>query len=96
MKQIRIGVSIIVILIFAWLILPVQTQCVAADAERITMEEFKNMFDSKADMVIVDTRSKEAYESGHIPGAISMDYPEDFQVEDLRLPRDKMIVFYCT
>ena len=96
MKQIRIGVSILVILIFAWLILPVQTQCLAADAERITMEEFKNMFDSKADMVIVDTRSIAAYDAGHIPGAISMDYPEDFQVEDPRLPRDKMIILYCT
>jgi len=96
MKQIKIGVSILVILVFAWLILPVQTQCLAADAERITMEEFKSMFDSKADMVIVDTRSKEAYESGHIPGAISMDYPDEIRARNQELPRDKMIVIYCT
>ena len=96
MKQIKIGVSILVILIFAWLILPVQTQCLAAAPERITMEEFKNMFDSKADMVIVDTRSIGAYESGHIPGAISMTYPEDIQARNQELPRDKMIILYCT
>ena len=96
MKQIKIGVSIFVILIFAWLILPVQTQCLAAEAERITMEEFKSMFDSKADMVIVDTRSIGAYESGHIPGAISMDYPEGIQAQNQELPRDKMIILYCT
>ena len=96
MKRMNIGVSILIVLAFAWFVLPVQNQCFAADPERISLEEFKNMFDSKVDMVIVDTRSITAYETGHIPGAISMSYPDEIRSRNQELPRDKTIVLYCT
>lgn len=66
------------------------------EPERISLEEFKNLFDSQADIVIVDTRSLENYEAGHIPGAISMPYPDDIRARNQELPRDKTIILYCS
>jgi 3-mercaptopyruvate sulfurtransferase SseA len=66
------------------------------EPERIPLEEFKNLFDNQADIVIVDTRSLENYEAGHIPGAISMPYPDDIRARNQELPRDKTIILYCS
>ncbi len=46
------------------------------------------------DVFLVDTRTPEEYQSGHIPGAIQIDYRE---IAD-RLPteeRDALIIVYC-
>jgi 3-mercaptopyruvate sulfurtransferase SseA len=64
--------------------------------ERISLEEFKNLFDDQADIVIVDTRSMENYEAGHIPGAVSMPYPDEIRARNQELPRDKTIILYCS
>ena len=96
MKGMNITISVLIILAFAWFVLPVQSKGFAAEPERISLEEFKNMFDSKVDMVIVDTRSVTAYENGHIPGAISMSYPDEIRSRNQELPRDKTIILYCT
>jgi 3-mercaptopyruvate sulfurtransferase SseA len=66
------------------------------EPERIPLEEFKNLFDNQADIVIVDTRSLENYEAGHIPGAISMPYPDEIRARNQELPRDKTIILYCS
>jgi 3-mercaptopyruvate sulfurtransferase SseA len=66
------------------------------EPERIPLEEFKNLFDNQADIVIVDTRSLEDYQAGHIPGAISMPYPDDIRARNQELPRDKTIILYCS
>jgi 3-mercaptopyruvate sulfurtransferase SseA len=66
------------------------------EPERISLEDFKNLFDSQADIVIVDTRSLESYEAGHIPGAISMPYPDEIRARNQELPRDKTIILYCS
>ena len=65
------------------------------EAERILLAEFKALLDSQADMVVVDVRSKISYDIGHIPGAISMPYPDDIRSRYEELPRDKTIVLYC-
>ncbi len=66
------------------------------EPERISLEEFKNLFDNQADMIVVDTRSLESYEAGHIPGAISMPYPDEIRARNQELPRDKTIILYCS
>ena len=66
------------------------------EPERISLEEFKNLFDNQADIVIVDTRSLENYEAGHISGAISMSYPDEIRARNQELPRDKTIILYCS
>ncbi len=51
------------------------------------------------DTLFVDARSKEDYESGHIPGAISLPVGQfDEQIESFlnRYPPDQPIVTYCS
>jgi rhodanese-related sulfurtransferase len=48
-----------------------------------------------ADFVLVDTRSRDDYAAGHLPGAISLPYREiDDATLDV-LPRHRTIVTYC-
>ena len=89
-------IAILIGSVFVWFLLPLQTQCFAADPELISLEEFKSMVDSDADMVIVDTRIGISYDAGHIPGAISMHYPTEIRTKNEELPRDKTIVLYCS
>ena len=50
--------------------------------------------DEKFDFVLLDTRNREAFVSGHIPGAISAPLEEIGQLA-AQLPADKEIVTYC-
>ena len=65
------------------------------DVPRISMDEFKALYDDPAMRpVIIDVRSKEGYDAGHIKGSIN--FPED-QIAALvsDLPKDKLVVAYC-
>lgn len=63
-------------------------------APRIEAAEFKQEFDSKQDMIIVDVRTPDAFAAGHITGAINI--PEAEVAGRLaELPKDKHIVLYC-
>ena len=70
------------------------------EVPRITVEELKRLIDSKADIVIVDTRDSVSYDFGHIPGAINIYYdpngdPTDREMTLVALPANKLIAFYC-
>jgi hypothetical protein len=67
----------------------------AGDAPRMTIDEFKALYDDPAKRpIILDVRAKEAFDEGHIAGAIS--FPEaDVATRIGELPKDKMIVAYC-
>ena len=43
---------------------------------------------------LIDLRTKEEYEQGHIPGAVNIpyDFLEDYKK---RLPRNRLLVLYC-
>ena len=68
----------------------------ATEPGRISVEELKNMLDNGDDIVVVDTRNRSSYDAGHIPGAISMDYPDEIEARYAELPKDKTIVLYCS
>jgi 3-mercaptopyruvate sulfurtransferase SseA len=73
---------------------PQPTQNPADNARRITAEELHKLWDKK-DVLIIDTRVEPDYKAGHIPGAISV--PANVVAEKVdELPRNKMIVAYCT
>ena len=62
----------------------------------ITAKEAKEMMDSREGYVILDTRTREEYDQGHIPGAILLPYdqvPE--QAEDILPDKDQLILVYC-
>lgn len=66
----------------------------ADEARRITADELHKLWDKK-DVLIIDTRGEPDYKASHIPGAISV--PANEVVTKLEeLPRNKMIVAYCT
>ncbi len=74
---------------------------IAPDAPRISQADFKKLAASHR-VVIVDTRNEEAFERGHIPGAILLpvegrsSWPEEYAstVDKLRAAK-KPIVTYC-
>lgn len=66
----------------------------ADGARRVTIAELETMIkDGKA--FIVDVRGQDAYDAGHIPGAKLI--PSGEILNHLKeLPRDKLIVTYCS
>ncbi len=66
----------------------------ADDAPRITVAELKQKLDA-GQAVVYDTRARTAYDQEHIKGALSMPTGE-VAGRAGELPRDKLIVFYCT
>jgi hypothetical protein len=65
------------------------------DPPRMTIDEFKALYDDPATRpIILDVRAKEAFDEGHIAGAIS--FPEaDVATRVSELPKDKLILAYC-
>ncbi|HKB78263.1 MAG TPA: rhodanese-like domain-containing protein, partial [Thermoanaerobaculia bacterium] len=65
-----------------------------ATARRIPREEaIKMVKEGKA--VYIDVRSKDAYDAGHIPGAMSVPLNE-LQSELNKLPKRKFLIPYCS
>jgi len=63
-------------------------------ARRITAEELHDLWE-KGEVLIIDTRDEASYRTSHIKGAISVPSNQVLSRID-ELPRDKMIVAYCT
>lgn len=61
---------------------------------RITPAEVREAL-ARGEAVIVDVRGPNAYEDGHIRGALSIPYAEVLS-RTSELPRDKMIITYCS
>jgi hypothetical protein len=62
---------------------------------RMALDEFKALYDDPAKRpLIIDVRAKDAFDAGHIAGAIN--FPEsDVDTRVAELPKDKLIVAYC-
>ena len=62
----------------------------------ITAEEAKALMDTEEGYVILDVRTQEEYEEGHIPGAILIpDFEIEAKVEDVLTDKNQMILVYC-
>jgi len=66
----------------------------ADNARRITAAELHELWE-KGNVLVIDTRDEPAYKDEHIKGSISMP-TRTFLGRIDELPRDKMIVAYCT
>jgi len=74
---------------------PQQTQQAPTDgARRITAQELHDLWE-QGKVFIIDTRGDAAYQTGHIKGAVVI-VPNEILAKADTLPRDKMIVAYCT
>lgn len=62
----------------------------------ITAEEAKKLMDTEQDYVILDVRTRQEYESGHIPGAILIPNEEIAErAENELTDKDQLILVYC-
>lgn len=62
--------------------------------ERVTTAELEKLL-KEGKAIVVDVRSQAMYDLGHIAGAKLIPLPE-FEARAKELPRDKMIVTYCS
>ena len=68
----------------------------ASAYRRITMDEAVGMMTQESNYIILDVRTHEEYESGHIPGAICVPNETIFQDNIPELPdKDQLILVYC-
>ena len=62
----------------------------------ITAEEAKQIMDSQEGYIILDVRTQEEYDEGHIPGAIVISHEEiEEKAEDVLTDKDQLILVYC-
>ena len=62
----------------------------------ITAQEAKTIMDTEQGYVILDTRTREEYDQGHIPGAIQISHDEIMKkAEEVLTDKDQLILVYC-
>lgn len=62
----------------------------------ITMQEAKTIFEAEGDYIILDVRTVEEYDGGHIPGAINIPNETIGDEEPSELPdKNQTIYVYC-
>lgn len=63
--------------------------------DTITPEEAKKRLDADSDVILLDVRTQEEYDGGHIPGAVC--FPNEDILPELPLPfeKDAEILVYC-
>ena len=67
-----------------------------AEVPRISLEQARAAIESGA-AIVVDVRSKDAFNTSRIPGAINIQLGEfETNIEGLGLDKDQWIITYCT
>ena len=62
----------------------------------ITAEEAKQIMDSEEGYIILDVRTQEEYDQGHIPGAIVISHEEIAEkAEEVLTDKNQLILVYC-
>ena len=62
----------------------------------ITAEKAKQIMDTEEGYIILDVRTQEEYDEGHIPGAIVISREEIAEkAEDVLTDKDQLILVYC-
>lgn len=66
-----------------------------ANPKRISIQEVKALIDKKADVMIVDVRGHRSYQQKHLPTSVSVPVGE-LENRHQELPKNKLIIFYCS
>lgn len=62
----------------------------------ITAQQAKEIMDSQEGYIILDTRTQEEFETGHIPGAIVISHDEvKEKAEEILTDKNQLILVYC-
>ena len=92
--------KLFILFAFVFMLLPACGQTIENKQEavyvNITAEEAKKIMDTETDYVILDVRTQEEYDQGHIPGAILIpDYEISEKAESVLTDKDQLILVYC-
>ena len=92
--------KLFILFAFVFMLLPACGQTIENKQEavyvNITAEEAKKIMDTETDYVILDVRTQEEHDQGHIPGAIVIPDTEIKVRAEEELPdKDEMILVYC-
>lgn len=64
--------------------------------EQITPSEAKRLMDTESDYVILDVRTEEEYNEGHIEGAVLIpDFEITSKAESILTNKNQLILVYC-
>lgn len=62
----------------------------------ISLDEWKNLYDNNKDYIILDVRTPEEFNEGHIENAINVNfYDTNFKEQLMELSKDKKYLIYC-
>ena len=62
----------------------------------ITAEEAKEIMDTEDGYIILDVRTQEEYDQGHIPGAVLIPDTEiEAKAEEVLTDKDQLLLIYC-
>lgn len=93
MKQIKILISIMIAIIF---FAGCSAEVDKVDYKQITTEEAIAMMSEETDYIILDVRTPEEFESGHIKDAINLPNEMIGEKEIAELPdKEQLIMIYC-
>lgn len=86
----------LILLLLAVMLLTACGQNKEAAYVNITTEEAKQIMDTEEGYIILDARTQEEYDEGHIPGAIQISHDEIEEKAEGMLPdKDQLILVYC-
>ena len=66
-----------------------------ANPKRISIQEVKALIDKRADVMIVDVRGHRSYQQKHLQTSVSVPVGE-LENRHQELPKNKLIIFYCS
>lgn len=100
--RLRLVVAILALAVFSSIVspgatiaaVPTASQESSDGARRIKPEDARALLE-KDKAVLVDVRGEEAYKAGHVKGARNIPV-SDIRARARELPRDKMIITYCS
>lgn len=93
-KQVAIIVALVLVVVGVFAVSRVNTETISRDS--LSAVDFEKALRKNIDAVLVDVRTEEEYQSGHIPGAINVDYEtSDFKQHVQALDRTKTYYLYC-
>ena len=73
-----------------------ETELITMTYEQISQEEAKRIMDTESDYVIIDARTQEEFDEGHIDGAILIpEYEIAEKALDLIPDKNQLILVYC-
>ncbi|MFT7057126.1 MAG: rhodanese-related sulfurtransferase [Roseivirga sp.] len=82
--------------LFLLFILAMASSCSPKVAEKLSLEEYESLMADKKKLQLIDVRTPQEFEAGHILNAVMIDFKAaDFRTQVKNLKKRKPIAVYC-